>query len=479
MALLTSGLLRHARLFTHATTCPPNAFVTFQHISNVTTNTRLWTALCTRRTFAASAHRADAAALATNTTATSAVYDFLLRIPSTLLDCAHYIGLPWWAAIPASAVIVRGTLLYYWCLLPSWKSNVEMSRLTPLIHAKYRSLIRIRAAERAEKMMEEVDKQGGGIMEMIEETEAQKRWSSLRRMVSYSLTSRAMRRRFGLPSAFAAGVRSFGVLILMTEGIRAKCGASAGLLSLLARTIDQGVGMKSWQDLPQNADVDKTRYGSSAQAVEIMGTASPPLADGAESAIESGEALRSLTTQLPEDIPAQAVASTNTMHSPFFDPGVLYEGLPWCLDLTAPDPYHILPALLFGIYITRTVLTIPKRTVEITHDSAESDSTSGRPPSPYADVFPKEGKTAHPYDVSKAGRHMVMGFAIHSALYHFIYLDLPAAIMLYLLSSSVVSLTQQRWLAMRYPMPSRITPCHRPTQEKTVGTMMIDSTNAK
>ena len=304
--------------------------------------------------------------------------DLAITPPMTVLNVLHDAGLPWYAVIPATAVVVRGVFGYYLGTKPAHRRAEIRSNLVPLVSAHV-------LAEN--KLMFRKRRRLGG--EGNDPT-------SLKAVLSRLWRLHKTGKEFGAPLLTWSGWLNFAALIATTEAIRLKTGASNGLLKVLL--------------LPVETVAASFGAGQARREGEIV-----------SSSVESSDT----SSSLPD-----------AADSPYFDPSVCVEGLPWCLDLSVADPLQILPfSLLF--LTTASIVFRPGRGM-----------TKG------ALSF---------FQSFTAGEFWMMAFAfvIVSFGQH-----LPAGIFLYFVSSNLLAKIQQIWLHVRHPIAPPITPCRLPPRRR-------------
>ncbi|KAI7001998.1 hypothetical protein KC359_g9 [Hortaea werneckii] len=132
--------------------------------------------------------------------------DIAVTPPSYLLDLLHNsLGLPWYAVLPATALIVRSSLLYFFSSRNDRRKQGLRATLSPVIAAR--------------------------VTRQLNNPEAvQKSWRTLpflrplfaafRAYFTRRAESRTLEKQFGISQPRGGGFVSFGVLIAVTEAVR-------------------------------------------------------------------------------------------------------------------------------------------------------------------------------------------------------------------------------------------------------------------
>ncbi|KAI7551502.1 hypothetical protein KC316_g14175 [Hortaea werneckii] len=165
---------------------------------------------------------------------------------------------------------------------------------------------------------------------------------------------------------------------------------------------------------------------------------------------------------------AQDLPQAPTAYSASFDPSLQLEGLPWCLDLTLPDSSFILPTSLVLIMAAGIVFK-PGQSLSKPRSPPSAKPSAPTPPSP----SPTQQQPLPPLyrllpRITNLQRLQL------SILFPFwlVALQFPAAIVLYIMSSSAIT-NLQRWWVYRKMMggggvgaAAGIQPCRRPLRLK-------------
>lgn len=322
------------------------------------------------RSFSCTASRSEpssSARVIADTVSTQAL-TLSTAVPSGLLDVLHATGLPWWAVIPASAVLVRGVFVYFYITKKSRRHAQIQRQLSPLVRA--RTLL-----------LAETPEMKKHIMSWREDLRpALALWTKFRYVEQSAIL---LGKQFNAPRFYRnwRPYANFGVLIIMMEAIRIKCGTRVGLLSLVTSSLQWTTDMfkTGWtaavvwcqtetSTLPSDPDTPPSHpipdaeesISANADAIEhdsldhdlgidlhsiststqTNGFSADIIAAAREST--SDPAVLAALAKLDGTPAAPHIAATYAEH---MDPSMQAEGFLWVTDLTAVDPYHFFPAL--------------------------------------------------------------------------------------------------------------------------------------
>lgn len=376
--------------------------------------------------------------------------DLAVAGPNAIITAIHSTGLPWYAALPTAALLVRGVLVCYISALPARRAARIQSNLVPLAaaRAQWKTNSPEAKARRAD--------QPNGVR-------------ALDRMFS-SVYYRTMElhhlgKLFGASRFHPRGLINFGMLIAFTEAIRMRCGTREGLLPMLLSPLEE---LKKMMEPPgESAAAAGSTAAPTSGAVPATGASDAVMAVDPDSAASAASTV-DLSQANPEAL--------SRAYSAYFDPTLQSEGLSWCLDLTAPDPTFILPtALAIGMATNiiyrptsasrappkqpTTSTTIPTQPVSQTQDDpastpaadAEAQATLSAPPA----KGPIERLLPPITNLQRLGLCVVMFF-------WFAALKMPAAILLYFVPSLMVGYLQRIWLEKKIRVVPPIQACRRP-----------------
>ncbi|KAK5138244.1 hypothetical protein LTR08_003305 [Meristemomyces frigidus] len=340
--------------------------------------------------------------------------DIAVGGPSALIDTLHTaLHIPWYAALPTTAVLVRGVLVYHLSDRPARRAAHIHSSLLPLAFAN--SLRTVGP---------------------LAKTPLGTVFSQLKGMWNATKELHRLGKQFGAPKFHPRVLVNFGVLIAFTEAIRLKCGSGQGLLTIVLSPL---------QWLARHAFPDQFRAENAS--------AQPAAAAAPSPAVLQQPATAVIPDVLP---PATTAAQTSTATldpatdlaaSAYFDPSLQLEGLSWCLDLTAPDPTSILPTILALTLAARIILPQGKKTLPPLNP----------PPTPPTNKHPLVTALTTLTFLQRLGLGITIAF-------WFLASNMPAAVLLYLVPSILWGTLQTRWLARRAGarLPTAVRPCKRP-----------------
>ncbi|CAK4027291.1 Hypothetical predicted protein [Lecanosticta acicola] len=418
-------------------------------------------------------------------TTVSQVPDKLLQAvtapPTALLDAIHVLGLPWWAALPVTAVLVRGVLGYYLASLPNHKTTIIRSHLAPLSYLRARNRLVYWVNKATERQIGPLTR------------------SDRRRLALYILSPIngfaqlwSVAKSCGVPLVTWRSFFNFGMMITFLEAVRIKCGTREGLLSIIVSPLqslwDSRTGKPPAVDPRASMSPEEIMAERLWEAREAQRAQQVQQAGSADSAGGLGD------PQAATDVPLSAL-DTNS-YADLVDPSLKVEGLAWCRDLTLADSSYLLP-LSMGAVIVASALLQPReppkhgksgrgyagRETRAQEGRLESsapsvkrsvDSASVKPANEvraameaadklYAQT-PRKGFGANRFfeNLTTGQRvRLSVGF-----LFMFFASHLPAAVLLYLIPTIATGVVQSRWLNLRYPVPKAIQPCTRPLRER-------------
>ncbi|KAH9834705.1 mitochondrial export translocase [Teratosphaeria destructans] len=411
----------------------------------------------------------------------SALVDSAVAPFTTLLDALHATGLPWCAVIPLAAVVARGIIAL---LLP-----VNNTRI-----------IQLRSSDEmweARQVDEEVRQKAGHSLPARVKTAF---WINFRLWRMKRATLHELGSMFGAPYWHWRGGVGFGMLIAMTEAIRIKAGAREGLLPLILHPLQYLFdGFKAfWNHFrhPNGSELPSSTPGSAPltspsqptphEAIsewppqtptpDQLASSDPTLSSAAEAAQSTiGESASTAIDQTSQLLPS----------SRHFDPTMQTEGLPWCLDLTQPDPTFALPIMLSAYMVWNVIANAranhrlkrnpsqesPNPTTE--DDAALSRLTSklhANLPAPLRWCLSKvyNLETRKLAMIPPLNRWQLVKLTF-SYLFFFVAIKIPAGILVYMLTSQLIGRLQGKWLDRRMPIRRGVQPCRRPLRLRTRG----------
>lgn len=387
--------------------------------------------------------------------------DVAVAGPNAVLSGIHSLGVPWWAAIPLSAVFARGVLGYYVGSKPDRKVTMTRTYLSPLINAKA-DLIRNTTY---------IDE-----LRAAQESRAGRLGKSLQAMIVEFKVSRLavdqIAKPYGAPNITGRRLFNFVILIAFSETIRMKSGCREGLLSLVLRPFEWVGGFFSPESFPKPAEsaakdpaeILAEKLAAQQQAAEAQQSAQGVTSRASE--ILSGQDVSGIT-----QTSAAQIESLSNGAGPYFDPSMLTEGMAWFQNLGLPDSTGALPSLL-GLTMLSAAILRPSTA----HAASAKKATKDEDVS--ADPDTDENATSHAQfhknetRISRFEKAFKMDFRKRfgvwiSLLFAFAAMNMPAAILLYFIPSAAIGWLQNRWLDIKYPLPQPIQKCKRPMRLKS------------
>jgi hypothetical protein len=243
-----------------------------------------------------------------------------------------------------------------------------------------------------------------------------------------------IQKAFGISGSLRSGIVTNLSLVVMSEAIRLRCGSSQGLVSILLYPFT-----RVW------TGIKRTFLDIKDQLSPISPDAPTP----------STEIVQSGTAALTP--PVEQMESLSIVQSPFVDPSLMVEGLRWCPDLSVPDPYQLLPFFLTTIMIYQGVVTAMQIPVTRRPDLAGLSDAEIEAQAHQLRFDLKE----HATQASKRKRSIFMNSSV-AFIFGLIMTEVPAGIVLYLLTSVTTAGVQRLWLQYKYPAGEAITRCKLP-----------------
>ncbi|KAK3114990.1 hypothetical protein LTR53_006119 [Teratosphaeriaceae sp. CCFEE 6253] len=249
--------------------------------------------------------------------------------PNLLLDSLHSLGLPWYAALPAAAVIARGVVVYYVAARPIQRAGQVRSSLMPLASVE----VIFREHEFDERAHRRNLREARG-------PTFSRLYHFLARLWFTRQELNKLGRKAGAPAGWSRMLFNFSTLIAFTAAIRLKCGARDGLLPWLLSpfqsVLDRSSTLQSDQSPPPPLPAEPPKPVLPRDEPMAQRVDQPHM--GVDAYGEPVSDLSQLGTP-----PSTTLAPTE-----YFDPSMHTEGLGWYLDLTAPDPTFTLPIVLWA-----------------------------------------------------------------------------------------------------------------------------------
>jgi inner membrane protein COX18 len=349
--------------------------------------------------------------------------DIATAPPLAILNGLHSIGIPWYAAIPTAAILIRGIFGYYSASKPSRRREQIRNNLQPLLAADAPLSI----------ARDHPNKRGRDIPPLVN---IYKRFSRVHQIGKV----------FGAPAITWSTPINFATLLATAEAVRMKCGARDGLLSILLSPFE-------WLFASVNPNSPSPMGNREARAQELAERMERLRESRLQQAQEQslgadGQALSEQSTISdnlfnPSELPPLPRINVDSL---YFDPTLTKEGFSWCTDLVACDPYHVLPLATAAVMLGNIVLNpLP---VPRPHSGAQ------KMPAPIKFFLTR-------YTIMQ---RVAMALA---CAFGYVLQEMPAAIVLYLFSSMMAGFLQRRWLNLSMPLRKAIVPCKRSTRVRS------------
>ncbi|KAI4720333.1 hypothetical protein E4T48_03431 [Aureobasidium sp. EXF-10727] len=346
--------------------------------------------------------------------------DYVALLPVACLDSLHSIGLPWFAAIPLSAVLIRTLVIYPLFQTSLREKLVTRAQLQPLVDANM-SMAKRRLYRRTTK-----DTQNS----MIHKLNLVINSWRIRSDVQKAMDSRRM---YWFPNR----LMMFMTTIVVSDGLRRMMGAREGLLKFVLGPLDWTL---SWlvpsplqKPSPGEAEVSPTSPVPDPVTNIGLDNVDDPSPTGVSHGMSATETAQDATSGLAQEA---STAVTDHLNSVWFDPTLLTEGFSWCPDLTASDPTLVLP-FIFSSTFFASIYFAPR--IQGTVTGSKSD------------------ERAKPTN----GQRIMMTIATLSIIPA---LHMPAGLLLYFISNMLTNNLQSRWLSYTKPIHPAPTACKRPVR---------------
>ncbi|GAB1743889.1 hypothetical protein NU219Hw_g940t1 [Hortaea werneckii] len=383
-----------------------------------------------------------------STSAPFTLVDIAVTPPSYLLDLLHTsLGLPWYVVLPATALVVRSSLLYFLSSRDNRRTQGLRANLVPVAAAR---------VTRQLNSPEAVQTRQRTPPRLRPFFEAFKGWNTRRHEY------RTLQKQFGVSPLRAGFLLNFGILIAVTEAVRMRCGSREGLLPLALHPFEK-LREALFGEVPTPSPESAAASGEGAAAAR-------GLSEDQLRAAMITDADGNVTVDFAQlQQAAQDLPQAPTAYSASFDPSLQFEGLPWCLDLTLPDSSFILPTSLVLIIATGIIFNNPARFL-----SKPRSSPAVKPPAPTPSPSPTQQQpptlpSTPPFrllpritNLQRLQLSILFPFWLAA-------LQFPAAIVLYIASSSAITNLQKLWVyrkMMGDGVGVGIQPCRRPLRLK-------------
>ncbi|KAM0711766.1 hypothetical protein Q7P35_001134 [Cladosporium inversicolor] len=368
-------------------------------------------------------HQQSSRSFSSSTPRKIQLLDIATAPPLAILNGLHAIGIPWYAAIPTAAILIRGIFGYYSASKPSRRREQIRNNLQPLLAAD----VRLSLAK------DHPNKRGRDIPPLVN---IQKRFSRAHKVGKV----------FGAPAITWSTPVNFATLLATAEAVRMKCGAREGLLSTLLSPFE-------WLFTSVNPNSPSPMGNREARAQELADRMerlresrlqqAQEQSLGADGQALSEQSAISENLIYPSELSPLPRINVDSLH---FDPTLTEEGFSWCTDLIACDPYHVLPFATAAVMLSNILLN--PRPVPRPHPGAQ------RMPAPIK------------FFLTRYGIMQRVAMALACA-FGYVLQEMPAAIVLYLFSSMITGFVQRRWLNLSMPLRKPIQPCKRSTRVRS------------
>ena len=390
--------------------------------------------------------------------------EIIVAGPSAFLDGVHALGIPWYAAIPISAAVVRGIFVYYLVTLPNRQATFVRQALSPLVSSRYIT----RKSELRHEGADSFAETGHGLS-----------WYRFYIRPSWIRFKEMHRigKDFGAPFLHWRRFGNIAILITFTETIRVKCGARQGLLSLFLSPFEKLRDMvtRTWQGSPDPEEIDEVVHSPASGTTErlspreLMAQRLEEMRAAAETKqVSQQEQLEGLSTDGHSLIEPQIVPNGTENSLIQIDPTFHTEGFSWCQDLTLADSTFILP-LALSASIAASVMLVPFSSLTLKKSARSHQHSNTSAFDPAIDDSERElvrlserARKPQAAEGPLASLHFNERIGLSmSLLFFFVALKLPAGVLLYMTSSVLTGWLQTRWLTIKRPMPEPIQPCQR------------------
>ncbi|KAG9669729.1 hypothetical protein KCU99_g6444, partial [Aureobasidium melanogenum] len=345
--------------------------------------------------------------------------DYVAFMPVACLESLHSTGLPWFAAIPLSAVLIRSLVIYPLFQRPLREKLVDRAQTQPLVDA-HMSVVR--------RMLERKTPQGSP-------------WRKL------NMAFNAWHRRGHLQATmfdrklhFGHRTMMFMTTILVSDGLRRIMGAKEGLLKFILGPLDWTV---SWlfpnppKEQTSGETADTVPVNSSSNRLPDQALTTPTgTPTSAQDVLSATETAQDAVADLAQEASTAVAGHANSV---WFDPTLLTGGFSWCPDLTASDPTLILPVIFSSTFFA-SIYFAPRIQGTVTTTGSKSESERATPTN---------------------AQRIMMTIAMLSIVPA---LHMPAGLLLYFISNMVTNNLQSRWLTYTKPIYPAPTACKRPVR---------------
>ena len=368
--------------------------------------------------------------------------------------------MPWYATIPLTAVLVRGALLHYLFSVPKRKREQIQTLLHPLVNARADNILA--TSKEWQDLRSSNEKQSTKVWKT--------NWQIfLAKRRAFNRTGKA----FGAPRSYANGIVNFGLLIAFTEAIRLKCGASTGLLSTLLSPVQWVAHQLSGSspttapkaEVPSPDDVVLARWKMMQNDPRFPPADRPTRTEDIPTRAE--DILSGTDTATPILNGNQTDAALEAA-KPYLDPSMHTEGLAWFTDLTLPDASGLMPGLLCLTFaasvLLRPIVGVELNKVASMNPLLDADD-SARAAAAKERIAASSTAAAVQQYFSNLTKLQRLGIMV-SMIFGVAAMQMPVAILLYMIPSIITGWVQSRWLNLKYPLSQPIQKCERPMRVK-------------
>ncbi|KAF2155535.1 hypothetical protein K461DRAFT_290557 [Myriangium duriaei CBS 260.36] len=351
----------------------------------------------------------------------------LSALPANLMAGLYETGIPWLVVFPLSALAIRSIFIYPRYQRQRRINQTRAAMLQPLVDAEIsNAMLRERWSKQSRFT---------GIGGLVQQVQRRRAISKFR-----STIVKQLEEDFNTPTwPWISRIIPLLILLAVSEGVRRLCGSKDGLLSILGGPFQRII---AWIATPV------TSLASGLWSFTFARTAST----------QPDSPTLDATLNIADHDHAQTPAHENSqtlvqkLFGTFFERADFYEsstwtqtslrsaGFSWCQDLTAPDPYKILPAIFSATFFA----------------SIWFNPGTPKEGNFYSDESPKQ---AAPKPKRTLLQKVFLGIA---ALSIFPAMNMPCALLWYFISNIAVSRLQMGRLMSKFPVLHPPVACKRP-----------------
>ncbi|GAM82962.1 hypothetical protein ANO11243_009480 [Dothideomycetidae sp. 11243] len=345
-------------------------------------------------------------------------------------------GVPWLVVLPLSAFMIRSALIYPRFQRDRRKNLVKLAMLQPLVDAEI-------SVENLKKDWSKPSRFVG--LDFYVQRQHRRKIARLRNRIQDRFE-----REFKAPTyRWASKIVPVLILLTVSEGVRRLCGAHSGLLTILTGPFHPYIAWAAEPvvDLVSRLVSFSTKSESQPEAqsehdLEHLDGTSAGATDHQSNLLES-PASTSGTESLFGTFLEQKI---DFLTSSWAQDSMRTAGFAWCKDLTATDPYKILPFLFSGTFFA-SIWFSPGATDAGNFYSEQQNSATSTHDTP-AKAKPKR----------TFWQKVFLGL---SAVSVFPAMTMPCAMLWYFIGNIAVSRIQMARLVQRYPIHPPPAACTR------------------